>query len=185
MIGFRGASRYAHSPYANGLVLECEVLAGGCRDMALCNLTVGAPLCPRVEEPGTVLDVMAANGLARGCHGGEVYMICKVPNNVVQNHALSEIFDGLFDPRHPCGFQILRHAGEGAHRVGRPIGVCGEAPATYPECAEFSTRSGVDNLSVALKGLGCTQAVDASANNARTSGLPMEPPLARSRAAAY
>ncbi|WP_374471071.1 hypothetical protein [Phenylobacterium sp.] len=36
---------------------------------------------------------------------------------------------------------MLRQAVTGAHRNGRHVGICGEAPATYPEIAAFLTSS--------------------------------------------
>lgn len=193
MIGFRGAARYAHPLYADGFALECEALARVRDAMGLRNLKVMVPFCRRVEEAKAVLDAMAAHGLARGDDGLEVYMMCEIPNNVVQIEAFASLFDGLsigsndltqlvlgvdrdsdivafdFDERDPGVLEMLRQAVEGAHRAGRPIGVCGEAPATYPEIAEFLTRLGVDSLSVNPQSLGRTLATVASAEAARAS----------------
>ena len=50
MIGFRGASRYAHPLYADGFALECEALRRVRQDMGLTNLKVMVPFCRRVDE---------------------------------------------------------------------------------------------------------------------------------------
>lgn len=81
----------------------------------------------------------------------------------------SDIVAFDFDERDPGVLEMLRQAVQGAHRAGRPIGVCGEAPATYPEIAEFLTRLGVDSLSVNPQSLGRTLATVASAEAARAS----------------
>lgn len=193
MIGFRGAARYAHPLYADGFALECEALARVRGAMGLRNLKVMVPFCRRVEEAKAVLAAMAGHGLERGVGGLEVYMMCEIPNNVVQIDAFASLFDGLsigsndltqlvlgvdrdsdivafdFDERDPGVLEMLRQAVEGAHRVGRPIGVCGEAPATYPEIADFLTRLGVDSLSVNPQSLGRTLGTVASAESVRAS----------------
>ena len=172
MLGFRGASRYAHPLYADGFALECEALARVRRDLGLKNLKVMIPFCRRVEEARRVLDAMAANGLKRGEDGLEVYVMCEIPNNVIQIDAFAELFDGFsigsndltqlvlgvdrdsetvafdFDERDPGVLEMLRQAVTGAHRNGRHVGICGEAPATYPEVAAFLAGVGIDSISV-------------------------------------
>lgn len=180
MLGFRGASRYAHPLYADGFVLECEALARVRRDFGLTNLKVMVPFCRRLEEAGAVLQAMAASGLERGRDGLEVYVMCEIPNNVIQIDAFAKLFDGFsigsndltqlvlgvdrdsevvafdFDERDPGVLEMLRQAVVGAHRNGRHVGICGEAPATYPEVAVFLTDLGVDSISVNPQSLGRT-----------------------------
>jgi phosphoenolpyruvate synthase/pyruvate phosphate dikinase len=43
---------------------------------------------------------------------------------------------------------LLRLAVAGARRNGRKVGICGEAPANYPEIARFLTEIGIDSISV-------------------------------------
>ena len=43
---------------------------------------------------------------------------------------------------------MLRLAVAGAKRNGRKIGICGEAPANYPEIARFLSKIGIDSISV-------------------------------------
>lgn len=172
MIGFRGAARYDHPLYADGFALECEALLRVRRDMGLTNLRLMVPFCRRVEEGRAVLDAMARNGLKRGEDGLEIWVMCEIPNNVVQIDAFSGLFDGFsigsndlaqlvlgvdrdsevvafdFDERDPGVLEMLRQAIEGGQRNGRPVGICGEAPATYPEVAAFLTGLGIDSISV-------------------------------------
>lgn len=172
MIGFRGAARYDHPLYADGFALECEALARVRGDMGLTNLRLMVPFCRRVDEGRAVLDAMARRGLKRGENGLEVYVMCEIPNNVLCIDAFSELFDGFsigsndltqlvlgvdrdsevvafeFDERDPGVLEMLRQAVEGAQRNGRPVGICGEAPATWPEIATFLVGLGVDSISV-------------------------------------
>ncbi len=183
MLGFRGAARYAHPLYADGFALECEALARVRRDLGLKNLRVMAPFCRRVGEAERVLTAMAANGLKRGEDGLEVYVMCEIPNNVIQIDAFAKLFDGFsigsndltqlilgvdrdsevvafdFDERDPGVLEMLRLAVEGARRNKRHVGICGEAPATYPEIAEFLTGLGIGSMSVNPQSLAKTLAI--------------------------
>ena len=172
MLGFRGASRYAHPAYAEGFALECAAMLRVREDMGLTNVKLMIPFCRRVEEGKRVLEVMAEHGLRRGDNGLEIYVMCEIPNNVVQIDAFSEIFDGFsigsndltqlalgvdrdsalvafdFDERDPGVLELIRQAIEGAKRNGRHSGICGQAPSDYPEVAEFLVRCGVDSMSL-------------------------------------
>jgi len=172
MLGFRGASRYAHPAYADGFALECEALRRVRNVMGLTNLIIMVPFCRRVAEAEQVLSAMARNGLARGQNGLEIYVMCEIPNNVIQVDAFAKVFDGFsigsndltqltlgvdrdseivafdFDERDPGMLEMLRLAVSGAKRNGRKVGICGEAPANYPEIAHFLAKIGIDSISV-------------------------------------
>ena len=172
MPGFRGASRYAHPDYAAGFALECEALARVRNEMGLTNLRVMVPFCRRVAEGREVIEAMARHGLRRGDSGLEIYVMCEIPNNVIQIDAFAELFDGFsigsndltqltlgvdrgsekvafdFDERDPGMLEMLRLAVEGAKRNRRHVGICGEAPANYPEIARFLAELGIDSISV-------------------------------------
>jgi pyruvate,water dikinase len=172
MLGFRGAARYAHPAYAAGFALECAALKRVRDVMGLTNLYVMVPFCRRVEEGRRVIETMAANGLKRGENGLEVYVMCEIPNNVIQIDAFAELFDGFsigsndltqltlgvdrdsaivafdFDERDPGMKEMLRLAVTGAKRNHRHVGICGEAPANYPEIAGFLAELGIDSISV-------------------------------------
>jgi pyruvate,water dikinase len=172
MLGFRGASRYAHPAYAAGFALECKALARVRNEMGLTNLRVMVPFCRRVAEGKEVIETMARHGLRRGDNGLEIYVMCEIPNNVIQIDAFAELFDGFsigsndltqltlgidrdseivafdFDERDPGMLEMLRLAVAGAKRNRRHVGICGEAPANYPEIARFLTGLGIDSISV-------------------------------------
>jgi pyruvate,water dikinase len=140
--------------------------------MGLQNLRVMVPFCRRIDEARRVIAAMAENGLRRGEHGLEIYVMCEIPNNVIQIDAFAELFDGFsigsndltqltlgvdrdsaivafdFDERDPGMLEMLRMAVAGAKRNHRHIGICGEAPADYPEIARFLTQIGIDSISV-------------------------------------
>jgi pyruvate, water dikinase len=172
MLGFRGASRYAHPAYAGGFALECASLRRVREVMGLTNLAVMVPFCRREEEARQVIAAMAQNGLRRGEGGLQIYVMCEIPNNVIRIDAFAELFDGFsigsndltqltlgvdrdsaivafdFDERDPGMLEMLRLAVTGAKRNHRHAGICGEAPANYPEIAAFLAGLGIDSISV-------------------------------------
>lgn len=172
MIGFRGASRYAHPAYRAGFALECRALRRVREEMGLENVIVMIPFCRTVDEAIAVQAEMAKHGLARGSRGLQIYAMCEIPSNVLLIEAFAEHFDGfsigsndltqlvlgvdrdsevlggVFDERNPAVLRALELAIEGAHRAGRKIGICGQAPSDHPEIAEFLVRQGIDSLSL-------------------------------------
>ena len=172
MLGFRGAARYAHPAYAAGFALECAALARVRGAMGLTNLVVMVPFCRRVAEAEQVLAVMAEHGLVRGADGLEVYVMCEIPNNVILVDDFARVFDGFsigsndltqltlgvdrdsdivafdFDERDPGMLEMLRLAVSGARRNHRKVGICGEAPANYPEIARYLVGLGIHSISV-------------------------------------
>jgi len=53
-----------------------------------------------------------------------------------------------FDERDAGVQTMIRQAVEGAHRNGRHVGICGQAPSDYPEVVDFLVDIGIDALSV-------------------------------------
>jgi pyruvate, water dikinase len=172
MLGFRGASRYAHPAYAAGFALECAALARVRAEMGLTNLKIMVPFCRRAAEGEAVIAAMGAHGLKRGENGLEIYVMCEIPNNVIAIDAFARLFDGFsigsndltqltlgvdrdseivafdFDERDPGMLEMLRLAVTGAKRNHRHVGICGEAPANYPDVARFLAGLGIDSISV-------------------------------------
>ncbi|MEE4299566.1 MAG: phosphoenolpyruvate synthase [Pseudomonadales bacterium] len=172
MLGFRGASRYASPSYREAFELECRALKEVREGMGLDNVRVMVPFCRRVPEAEQVIAVMAEQGLVRGEHGLEVFVMCEIPNNVILIDEFAKHFDGFsigsndltqltlggdrdsemvafdFDERDPGVLRMLAMAVEGARRNGRHVGICGQAPSDYPEVAEFLVRAGIDAISL-------------------------------------
>jgi len=172
MLGFRGASRYGHPKYAEGFALECRAMRRVRETMGLVNVKLMIPFCRRVEEGERVVALMAEHGLKRGENGLEIYVMCEIPNNVLQIDAFSRSFDGFsigsndltqlvlgvdrdseivafdYDERDQGVLEMIRLAVEGARRNGRHSGICGQAPSDYPEIAEFLVRLGIDSISL-------------------------------------
>jgi pyruvate, water dikinase len=172
MLGFRGASRYAHPAYADGFALECAALRYAREDMGLGNIKLMIPFCRRIEEAERVVALMKDLGLQRGKDGLEIYVMCEIPNNVLLIDEFSRIFDGFsigsndltqltlgvdrdsalvafdFDERDPGVKKMLQLAVQGCQRNRRHCGICGQAPSDYPELAEYLVRLGIDSISL-------------------------------------
>ena len=191
MLGFRGAARYAHPAYAAGFALECAALRRVRNDMGLINVRVMVPFCRRVEEGRRVIEAMASHGLKRGENELEIYVMCEIPNNVIQIDSFAELFDGFsigsndltqltlgvdrdsqivafdFDERDPGMLEMLRLAVAGAKRNGRHVGICGEAPANFPEIARYLAELEIDSISVNPSSILRTMQVVREAEDAR------------------
>lgn len=172
MLGFRGVSRYTDERYADGFALECAALLRVRRDMGLTNVIVMIPFCRTVAEAKRVISTMAANGLRQGEDGLQVYAMCELPSNVVRAGEFLEVFDGfsigsndltqlvlgldrdsgtvahLFDERDEAVRWMIAHVIEAARRVGKPIGICGQAPSDYPEFASWLVERGITSISL-------------------------------------
>jgi pyruvate,water dikinase len=172
MIGFRGASRYYHERYREGFALECQALRRVRERMGLTNLKLMIPFCRTLEEGRRVLEELAKNGLSRGEQGLEVYVMCEIPSNVILAEEFSDLFDGfsigsndltqltlgidrdseilapLFDERDPSVKRLIAMVVEAAHRKGRKVGICGQAPSDHPDFAEFLAGLGIDSISL-------------------------------------
>jgi pyruvate,water dikinase len=172
MIGFRGASRYAHPAYSEGFALECAAMKRVRDEMGLTNVKLMVPFCRRVEEAKRVVDKMAELGLKRGENGLEIYVMCEIPNNVIQIDTFAKYFDGFsigsndlaqlvlgvdrdseivafdYDERDPGVKEMIRLAVEGCKRNSRHSGLCGQAPSDYPEMAEYLVEIGIDSMSI-------------------------------------
>jgi pyruvate,water dikinase len=172
MLGFRGASRYAHPAYEEGFALECKAMKRVREEMGLTNVVLMLPFVRRVEEARRVLERMAELGLERGKDGLQVYAMCEIPNNVILIDRFAEFFDGFsigsndltqltlgvdrdseivafdYDERDEGVKEMIRLAVEGCRRNGVHSGLCGQAPSDYPEMAQFLVEIGIDSMSL-------------------------------------
>lgn len=172
MLGFRGASRYAHPDYEEGFALECKAMYRVRNEMGFDNVVLMIPFCRRVQEGKAVLEVMSTHGLRRGENALKIYVMCEIPNNVIQIDEFLDVFDGIsigsndltqltlgvdrdsetvsfdFDERDPGVLKMIKLAVEGAKRNMKYSGICGQAPSDYPEITEFLVNLGIDSISL-------------------------------------
>jgi pyruvate, water dikinase len=101
----------------------------------------------------------------------EVYAMCELLSNVVLASEFLRIFDcysigsndltqlvlgidrdsgtvaHLFDERNDAVRTMIAHAIETAKRLGKPIGICGQAPSDYPEFAAWFVEQRINSIS--------------------------------------
>lgn len=171
MLGFRGAARYYSDLYKDGFALECKAIKKVREQMGLTNLKVMVPFCRTVEEGKKVVSIMAENGLKRGDHDLEIYMMIEIPSNVILAEQFADIFDGfsigsndltqltlgidrdselmmdLFDENNEAPKQMIKMAIQAAKKTNTKIGLCGQAPSDSSEFASFLVEEGIDSIS--------------------------------------
>jgi len=130
------------------------------------------PFCRTLDEGRRVLAELDRHGLRRGEDGLEVIVMCEIPNNVILAEEFCELFDGfsigsndltqltlgidrdseiladLFDERDPGVKRLIEMVVAAAHRRGRKVGICGQAPSDHPDFAEFLAAIGIDSISL-------------------------------------
>jgi pyruvate,water dikinase len=102
MLGFRGASRYLADSFAECFKLECEAMLRVRNTMGLNNVQLMVPFVRTIKEASGVIDLLAANDLARGSGGDadgngalKIIMMCELPSNAVLAEQFLEYFDGF------------------------------------------------------------------------------------------
>jgi pyruvate,water dikinase len=99
-------------------------------------------------------------------------MMVEIPSNVILLPEFAEHFDGfsigsndltqltlgldrdspivahIFDERDKAVRMLVAQAIQQARRLGRKIGLCGQAPSDYPEFARFLVECGIDSMSL-------------------------------------
>jgi pyruvate,water dikinase len=172
MIGWRGASRYYKEGYKEGFALECKAVKKAREEFGLKNLKLMIPVCRTPEEGIKVLKVMKGHDLVRGKDHLQVYVMCELPSNVILADRFCDLFDGfsigsndltqmilgvdrdscvvsdIFDERNEAVKRMIKHVIEVAKKRKRKIGICGDAPSTYPEFAKFLVDCGIDSISL-------------------------------------
>ena len=172
MIGWRGASRYYHPEYKEGFVLEMRAIRRVREVFGLSNVKIMVPFCRTPEEGRRVIEVLREGGLVQGKDGLEVYVMAELPSNVFLADQYADIFDGfsigsndltqlvlgvdrdsalvapLFNERNGAVLQACARIIDAAHRKGRKVGICGQAPSDFPEFAAFLVEQGIDSISL-------------------------------------
>jgi len=172
MIGFRGASRYLSSSFADCFELECRALKRVRETMGFDNVELMVPFVRTLEEADQVLDLMGEHGLVRGENGLRIVMMCEVPSNAILAEEFLERFDGfsigsndltqltlgldrdsglvahLFDERDPAVMKILGTAIGAARKANKYVGICGQGPSDHPELARWLMEQGISSVSL-------------------------------------
>lgn len=171
LLGWRGASRYYDPKYIEAFKLEIKAVLKVREEFGLKNLHVMIPFCRTVEECEKVTNLMAQEGLARSADF-KVWLMAEIPSNIILADQFNKYVDGysigsndltmlilgcdrdndtvsdIFDERNLSIRRAIKHLIETAHKDGKTVSICGQAPSVYPEFTEFLVRSGIDSISV-------------------------------------
>ena len=171
LLGWRGASRYYDPKYIDAFKLECLAVRKVREEFGLKNLHVMIPFCRNVEECEKVVNIMASCGLARS-KDFKVWLMAEIPANIILADQFNKYVDGysigsndltmlvlgcdrdndtvshIYDERNLAVKRAIRHLIDVAHKDGKTVSICGQAPSVYPEFCEFLIKSGIDSISV-------------------------------------
>ncbi|WP_367365798.1 phosphoenolpyruvate synthase [Pediococcus parvulus] len=171
LLGWRGASRYYDPKYIDAFKLELAAVKKVRNELGLKNLNVMIPFVRTVTEAQKVTAIMRDEGLVRSADF-KVYMMAEIPSNIILADQFNQFVDGysigsndlamlilgcdrnndtvasLFDERDLAVKRAIRHLIVTAHKDGKTVSICGQAPSEYPEFTNFLIQSGIDYVSV-------------------------------------
>jgi pyruvate,water dikinase len=170
MLGYRGAYRYIHD--ADVFDLELEAIKQVRNKMGYKNLHLMIPFVRNVNELKEVKKIVIASGLSRTATF-KLWMMVEIPVNVILLDDFIDVgIDGIsvgtndltmlmlgtdrdnetvaadYDERNPAVLWALEHIIKTAHKRGITVSVCGQAPSSHPDVAEFLCKNGVTSVSV-------------------------------------
>ncbi len=174
MLGFRGASRYISSDFAECFRMECEALKRVRDQMGLTNVEIMVPFVRTVNQAARVVQLLADNGLVRGENGLRLIMMCEVPSNAILAEQFLEHFDGFsigsndmtqltlgldrdsgmellaadFDERDDAVKFMLQRAIQACLKAGKYVGICGQGPSDHADFALWLRDEGILSMSL-------------------------------------
>lgn len=171
LLGWRGASRYYDPEYLDAFKLELQAVKKVREEFMLKNLWVMIPFCRTIKECRKVISIMRKEGLERG-PDFKIWLMAEIPSNIILADKFSEFVDGfsvgsndltmlilgadrdndriahIFDERDLAVRRAIYHLIQVAHKHGKTVSICGQAPSVYPDFTEFLIKSGIDSVSV-------------------------------------
>lgn len=174
LLGWRGVSRYVSPKFEQAFRLECKAIKRVRDKMGLDNVWVMLPFVRTTWEVEKCLKIMEEEGLRRGKKNFKVWAMVEVPSTVFLIDEFCKYFDGFsigsndlamgtllvdrdssilgkmgyFDERDLAVLKAIKMVIEGAHKNGRTVSICGQAPSMYPEFTRFLVKTGIDSISV-------------------------------------
>ena len=165
MIGWRGASRYISS-CEPAFRLELRAIKK-CEQHGLDNIRLMVPFCRTLEEADRTLSIIRDEKIS-----AEVGVMAEIPANVILAKEFSKHFKffsigsndltqltlGIdrdntmlakeFNERNPAVKKSIENLIKTAHKLKRTVGICGDAPSTFPDFTEFLVKNRIDSVSV-------------------------------------
>jgi len=173
MLGWRGVSRYISAQYEEAFRLELRSILKVRDEMGLQNVWVMFPFVRTRWELQKAMEIMEEEGLRR-TPDFKVWIMAEVPSVVMLAEEFAQMVDGFsigsndlaqltlgvdrdsellanmgyYDERDEALKRSIRKLIRGAHKYGKTVSICGQAPSVYPELTEFLVREGIDSVSV-------------------------------------
>ena len=172
LLGWRGASRYYDPKYKEAFKLEVKAVRKVREEYGLKNLWVMLPFVRTIQEAKSVVGIMEEEGLRRG-PDFKIWLMAEIPSNVILADQFNQFVDGysigsndltmlilgcdrdnatvghIFDERDLAVRRAIKHLIELAHRDGKTVSICGQAPSVHgPDFIRFLVESGIDSMSV-------------------------------------
>jgi len=131
------------------------------------------PFVRTIEELKKITEMMNEVGLERN-RDFKLYLMAEIPCNIFMAEEFSDWCDGFsigsndltqltmgadrdsevlgrmgyFDERNEAIKRAIKILIDAAHKKGRTVGICGQAPSVYPEFCEFLVKAGIDTISL-------------------------------------
>ena len=140
-------------------------------EFRLKNLHVMIPFTRTVDELKKVLEILKENGLERN-EDFKIFLMAEIPSNIILADKFNRYIDGysigsndltmlvlgadrnndtlssIYDERNLAVLRMIRYLIKVAHRDGKTVSICGQAPSEYDEIVDFLVRSDIDDISV-------------------------------------
>lgn len=166
MIGWRGTSRYISS-YEPAFRLELKAINKCYDELGLDNIKIMLPFCRTLGEADAAVKIINSEKVK-----AELGVMAEIPSNVISatefskrfkffsigSNDLTQLTLGIdrdnatlskeFDERDPAVKTLITNLIKTAHKHKRVVGICGDAPSSLPDFAEFLVRSHIDSISV-------------------------------------
>ncbi|MDP6626798.1 MAG: phosphoenolpyruvate synthase [Methanopyri archaeon] len=171
LLGWRGASRYYDDKYIEAFKLELEAIKQVRNEYGLTNVHVMIPFCRTVEECRKTVAIMEEYGLKRG-PDFQIWVMAEIPSNIILADKFNKYVDGysigsndltmllmgldrdsdtiahIADERNLVVKRAIKHLIKVAHKEGKTVSICGQAPSFYPNFTKFLIKCGIDSVSV-------------------------------------
>jgi pyruvate,water dikinase len=172
LIGWRGASRYTDPRFEPAFRLEIAAVKRVRNEMGMRNLWCMIPFNRTVDEFVKVRELLRQEGLIQ-TEDFKLWVMAEIPSNVILADEFckagadgfsigsndltmlilgadrdNEVLAPLFDERNLAVKRAIQSLIETAHKYGKTVSICGQAPSVYPEFAKFLVEAGIDSISV-------------------------------------
>jgi pyruvate,water dikinase len=172
LIGWRGASRYTDPRFLPAFRLEIAAIKKVRNEMGMRNLWCMIPFNRTVDEFVKIRELLRQEALVQS-EDFKLWIMAEIPSNIILADEFckagadgfsigsndltmlilgadrdNEVLAPLFDERNLAVKRAIKELIETAHKYGKTVSICGQAPSVYPEFTKFLVWSGIDSISV-------------------------------------